>query len=69
MYPTPRQGASLPSSYSGNTEEFVHSYTLCAWCLAEKNIRPAEKDSHGICELHAQAMLQEYRARRKQARA
>lgn len=36
---------------------------LCAWCLAEANEDPGE-GSHGICEEHAQQILDAWRAER-----
>lgn len=33
------------------------SSTLCAWCITEEGETPAEEDSHGICEPHAEQIL------------
>jgi hypothetical protein len=31
--------------------------TLCAWCLHDAGQVPDERDSHGICDRHAQEMM------------
>lgn len=39
---------------------------LCPWCLQEKGEKPREEDSHGICEAHAEKMMQEARESRQE---
>jgi len=36
------------------------SNSVCAWCLEEQGEAPAETDSHGVCQPHADQMLLNY---------
>lgn len=55
----------ISDSFSASILSIIHEKPLCAWCLAEKGI-PAGEGSHGICKIHANTMLLQQRAYRKE---